>query len=137
MKGQKTGGRQKGSLNKRTKAIRERVLRDEALTVEATVEAIRRGQNYDARRLFDKEGRFRPIHKLSEEEAWCLAGFEIVTKELGKGEVEHVAKVKLIDRKGYVELAARHQGMLTDKLHVDATVSLADLLGVGDMGPSE
>jgi phage terminase small subunit len=132
MKGKKTGGRQRGSLNRRTRAIRERLLRDEALTVESTVEAIRRGQNYDARRLFDANGHFRPIHELSEEEAWCVAGFEIVTKQVGKGEVEHIAKVKLIDRKGYVELAARHQGMLTDKVQLDATESLAELLlGLG------
>src|SRR3990167_1566552 len=116
----KTGGRKPGSLNKRTKAVKARILRDEALTVEATVEAIRRGQNYDIRRLFDAKGNIRPLHTLSEEEAWCIGGYEIIKKnaEAGDGHIDTVHKVKLIDRGRYVELAAKHQGMLTDRIEV-------------------
>lgn len=116
----KTGGRKAGSLNRRTRAIKERLLRDEALTVESTVEAIRRGQTYDARRLFTKDGSFRRITELSEEEAWCIAGFEIIIKnaQAGDGHTDTVHKVKLIDRGRYVELAAKHQGMLTEKHEV-------------------
>ena len=120
MKGQKTGGRKPGSLNKRTRALRERVLRDEELTVESTVESIRRGQQYDIRQLLDKDGNFKPLHQLSEEEAWCIAGAEIIVKnaEAGDGHTDKVLKIKFINRDRYVELAARHQGMLTDKVEV-------------------
>ena len=119
----KTGGRKPGSLNKATRAIKERLLRDKELSVESTVESIRRGQQYDARRLFTATGSLRPIHELSEEEAWCIAGFEVVIKNAaaGDGHTDTVHKVKLIDRGRYVELAARHQGMLHDKLDVSVT----------------
>ncbi len=116
----KTGGRKPGSLNKRTRAVKERLLREEALSVESTVEAIRRGQNYDIRRLFTKDGNLKPLHELTEEEAWPIAGFEIIIKnaEAGDGHTDKVAKVKLADRRGYVELAAKHQGMLTERIEV-------------------
>lgn len=119
----KTGGRKPGSLNKRTEAIRARLLRDEALSVESTVESIRRGQQYDIRRLLDEKGNFKPVHKLSEEEAWCIAGVEVIVKnaEAGDGHTDRVLKLKFIDRRGYVELAARHQGMLHDKVDVNVT----------------
>ncbi len=121
MKGKKIAGRVKGTPNKRTQALRERLLRDEALTVESTIEAIRRGQNYDLRRLFDSDGRLKPIVDLTEEEAWCIAGVEIIVKnaEAGDGHTDTVHKIKLVDRGRYVELAAKHQGMLKDKLTLD------------------
>lgn len=119
----KTGGRKPGSLNKRTRALKERLLRDEQLTVESTVEAIRRGQQYDIRQLLNDKGNFKPIHELTEEEAWCIAGAEVIVKnaEAGDGHTDKVLKLKFIDRRGYVELAAKHQGMLVDKLDVNIT----------------
>lgn len=111
-------GRPRGSLNAKTHAIRARVLRDQELSAETTVEAIRRGQQYDARALFTADGKLKPITELTEEEAWCIAGFEIVIKNAaaGDGHTDTVHKVKLIDRGRYVELAAKHQGMLTEKV---------------------
>ena len=116
-------GRKPGSLNKRTRAIRERLLREEALTVESTVEAIRRGQQYDIRQLLNDKGDFKPIHELTEEQAWCIAGAEIIVKnaEAGDGHTDKVLKIKFINRDRYVELAARHQGMLHDKMDVNMT----------------
>lgn len=116
----KTGGRKPGSLNKRTRALRERLLRDEELTVESTVEAIRRGQQYDIRQLLNTDGNFKPIHELTEEEAWCIAGAEVVVKnaEAGDGHTDKVLKLKFVDRGRYVELAAKHQGMLTERIEV-------------------
>ena len=139
MKGQKTGGRSAGTPNRRTAAIRERLLRDEALTVESTVEAIRRGQNYDIRRLFDDVGNLRPITSLTEEEAWCLAGFEIIIKnaEAGDGHTDKVAKVKLVDRGRYVELAAKHQGMLTEKVEISGDEALIGALLAGRQRAAE
>ena len=119
----KTGGRKKGSINKAIRALRARLLRDEQLTVESTVEAIRRGQQYDIRGLLNDKGNFKPIHELTEEEAWCIAGAEIIVKnaEAGDGHTDRVLKLKFVDRGRYVELAARHQGMLHDKVDVNVT----------------
>lgn len=123
-------GRKPGSLNKRTRAIKERLLKDEALSVESTVEAIRRGQQYDPRALFDDTGALRPIHTLSEDEAFAIAGFDVVRRNLdgGDGHSDTIVKIKLVDRGRYVELAAKHQGMLTEKLEVSGEVDLVQRL---------
>lgn len=117
------GGKKKGNVNKRTLALRARLLRDEELTVESTVEAIRRGQQYDIRALLDDQGNFKPIRDLTESEAWCIAGVEVVIKNAaaGDGHTDRVLKLKFVDRGRYVELAARHQGMLHDKVDVSLT----------------
>ena len=73
----KTGGRVKGSVNKAVRKVRERLLRREELTAAATIEAIRRGMTYDVRRLHDEHGDLKPLTELTEEEAWCIAGFEL------------------------------------------------------------
>ena len=127
--GQKSG-RKPGSLNKRTRAITERLLREEALSVESTVEAIRRGQQYDIRRLLNQDGNFKPIHELTEEEALCIAGAEVIIKnaKAGDGITDTVLKLKFIDRGRYVELAAKHQGMLIEKREVNVTVNVVDAL---------
>lgn len=133
MKGTKTGGRRAGVPNRRTRAIKERLLRDEALTVESTVEAIRRGQQYDIRRLLNTNGNFKSIHELTEEEAWCIAGAEVIVKnaEAGDGHTDRVLKLKFIDRRGYVELAAKHQGMLTEKVELSGDEALIAALMAG------
>jgi hypothetical protein len=113
----KYGGQQKGKPRKRTLAIRAKLLADQALSVEATVESIRRGAHYDIRRLFDDTGNLRDIKKLSESDASMIAGFEIVRRNVtsGDGVQDTVLKVRLVDRARYVELAAKHLGMLTEK----------------------
>jgi hypothetical protein len=133
MKGKKTGGRKPGSLNKATRAIRERLLRDQALSVETTVEAIRRGQQYDIRRLLDESGNFKPVHELTEEEAWCIAGVEVIIKNAaaGDGHTDRVLKLKFVDRGRYVELAAKHLGMLVEKLELKGDDALMQALLAG------
>lgn len=120
----KTGGRKPGSVNKATAALRARLLRDETLTVESTVEAIRRGMQFDPRCVFDPvTKRLKHPTELTEEEAWCIDSYEIIIKnaEAGDGHTDTVAKLKFQRRKDYVELAARHQGMLHDKVDVNVT----------------
>lgn len=126
-------GRPRGAPNKRTAAVRARLLADEQLTVESTVESIRRGQQYDIRRLLNTQGNFKPIHELTEEEAWCIAGAEVIVKnaKAGDGHTDTVLKLKFIDRRGYVELAAKHQGMLTEKVEISGDEDLIGALLAG------
>ena len=116
-------GRPPGALNKRTRAVKERILRDEALTVESTVEAIRRGQQWDIRCLYRPDGTLKELSELTEAESWPIVGIDIVRENLkgGDGHADTVVKYRLEPRRGYVELAARHQGMLHDKVDVSVT----------------
>jgi hypothetical protein len=97
------------------------------------VEAIRRGAQFDPRRLFDEDGHIKPIHEWSEADAWAITGFDVVRRNLdgGDGHTDTIVKIKLADRGKYVELAARHHGLLTDKVEVQGTDSLIQALLAG------
>lgn len=117
----KTGGRKPGSVNKRTRALRARLLRDEELTAESTVEAIRRGQQYDIRCLYHPDGRLKQPYELTEAEAWPIVQWDVLRGNVddADGKSDTIVRIKVEGRRGYVELAARHQGMLHDKMDVN------------------
>lgn len=114
-------GRKKGKPDARTLANAAAVQASRELTAAVVLEQIRRGACYDARRLFDEHGAYIPIQKLTEEDAFMLAGFEIVRGNLDKGDgkFDDVLKVRLIDRSRYVEMAAKYHGMLVDRVKLE------------------
>lgn len=118
-----SGGKRKGAGRKpgpmpKTKAVREKLQKDAELTAAATIEQIRRGAFYDIRSLFDKDGNLKPLHQLSESEAAPIAGVEVVKRNMtaGDGQVDTIIKVKLVDRSRYVEMAAKHHGLLIEQI---------------------
>ena len=132
------GGRPKG-LSPRTLRVKARLLQHEALTVTTVVAAMRRGVCYDIRALLDNKGNFRPIHTLTEEQAACIAGVEVVIKnaEGGDGHTDRVLKLRLVNRDKYIELAARHLGMLIEKLEIGASDELMARLLAGRQRAAE
>nr|PZN74803.1 MAG: terminase small subunit [Pseudomonadota bacterium] len=78
----------------------------------------------DIRRLFDERGNLKPIHELTEEEASYIAGIEVVKRNLTAGDAstDTILKVKLEDRGKYVEMAAKHFGLLEDKVTHDGEI---------------
>ena|SRR5215831_7868774 len=108
-------------------AGKARQLEKAELTAVQTLEAIRRQVCGDVRRLFDAQGQLKPIIALSAEEASLIAGFEVVIKNAaaGDGHTDTVHKIKLKDQARFVELAAKHFGLLVEKLEVQATTAAA------------
>lgn len=120
--GKRTGsGRPKGSRDAQTVANEAAVQASQELTAQVVLEQIRRGARYDVRKLFDEDGNYIPIHKLSEEDATMIAGFEFVMGNLDKGDgkLDKVCKVRLIERRPYVEMAAKYHGMLIERVRVE------------------
>lgn len=81
-----------------------------------TIEAIRRQVAGDIRALFTPEGNLRRIVDLTAEEASMIAGVEVVIKNAaaGDGHTDTVHKIKLKDASRYVEMAAKHFGLLAE-----------------------
>lgn len=99
----------------RTEITQDRVLRELAALGFIEVGSLMDGGNLLA------------LEDLPEEVRRGIAGMEIVTKQLGKGEVEHIAKVKL-EKVASLTLLARHLGMLNDKLNLkDETIDVTQL----------
>lgn len=114
-------GRPPGSRDAQTIANEAAVKASQALTAQVVLEQIRRGACYDARHLFDEHGQYVPLHQLSEIDAFMIAGFEITTGNVDKGDgkLDKIVKVRLIDRARYVEMAAKYHGLLIERVRLE------------------
>ena len=82
----------------------------EELEVKA-VDVLRNVQNVamsDIRQLFTEAGHLRSIEDLPPAVAAAISSVEVVTKQAGAGQVEHVAKVRLWDKMRALELLVKY-----------------------------
>lgn len=89
-----------------------KVQAETGITLERTLREIARGAFHDPRRFFTTNGELVPITDLDDDTAAALAGFE-VTELGGRGEdapIRFVSKIKLGDRKGYLDMLMKHLG---------------------------
>jgi phage terminase small subunit len=92
-----------------------KVQEETGITLERTLREIAKGAFHDPRKFFDEAGNLKPITELDDETAAALAGFD-VTEERERGEggrsevVGYTKKVKLGDRKGYLDMLMKHLG---------------------------
>jgi phage terminase small subunit len=97
----------------------------------------------------DIRGLFNAAHELllprdwDEATAASVEGIDIVTIRKGEGAVEHVAKIKRVDRLKALDMLARHLALYHDKIEVAVTDGLADRVvrakargNSGSLGPA-
>ena len=85
-----------------------------------TLLAIQRMVRQDIRDLFDEDGNHLPVHVLDAKTAAQIAGVEYVTKNVdaSDGHTDRIYRLKLKEQAKFVELAAKYQGLLVEKLEV-------------------
>lgn len=88
------------------------------ITAERVLQEIGRLAFSDVRALFDTNGKLKPLHTLTAEEAACIAGLEVIVKnaEAGDGHMDTVHKVKVWDKSKNLEMLAKHFALLTEKI---------------------
>lgn len=69
----------------------------------------------DLRQAFDERGNLRRPEDWPEGLAAAVASVEVVTRNLGEGEVEYVHKLKLWDKNSALEKIAKHLGMFVER----------------------
>jgi phage terminase small subunit len=130
MRGRKTGGRQKGSRNKKTRAILAALARSEALSADRVLEEYRRLGFSDVGALFDGKGKLRPLTDLPRDVRAAIASVKVTKKNLtvGDGQMDDVVEVKLWDKTRALESLAKYYGLLRDKIEHEHTFKLEDLI---------
>lgn len=86
------------------------------LSAVRVLEELRRLSFSSPKSLFDENGNLKPIHLLSDDEAACIASFEVIKKnaEAGDGKIDVVHKLKVWDKTRSLEMLAKHFALLTD-----------------------
>lgn len=72
----------------------------------------------DLRKAFSREGRLLRPEEWPEDFAAAVASVEVVTRNLGEGEVEHVHKIRLWDKNSALEKIAKHLGMFVERMEL-------------------
>lgn len=108
-------------------ANRKRQERTE-ITQDRVLEELARLAFSDIRKLYNANGELLRPEDWPDDVAASVASMEVVTKNLGEGEVEYVAKVKTWDKTRGLEMLGRHLKMFTDKVEHDLAPGLAERL---------
>lgn len=70
---------------------------------------------FDVRRLFDEDGAPIPFHELDADTAACIVGIEVLEEFEGTGKdrkfIGYTKKYKVADKKGALEMLAKHHGI--------------------------
>jgi len=87
---------------------------------------------FDLRRLYDENGRLKPMNKLDAQTARAISGAE-VDEMFGSGEeagvqVGETKKVKLWDKLKALDMIGRHRGHMVEKHEVSGKLTLEDLV---------
>lgn len=92
------------------------------ITQDMVVKELARIAFLDPRRLYTEEGELIQIHKLPADVAAAIGGLD-VTSTKGDNSVT-TKKIKLIDKKGSLEMLARHLKMFTDNTNKDDEINI-------------
>lgn len=84
------------------------------LTAARLREELRRNCFFDIRNIYEQNGNLKPITELADDEAACIAGVEVVKRNLtgGDDEIDEIHKVKINPKLQAIELAAKLLGLL-------------------------
>jgi phage terminase small subunit len=105
------------------------------LSATRTLEEMRRLAFSNVQDLFDEHGDLIPIHKLTREQAACIASLEVIMKNAtaGDGKIDRVLKLKVWDKPKVMEMLGKHFALLTERVQIEASDSLVDALKGGRM----
>ena len=101
--------------NDALEADRLAVVQEETgITLQRVVKEIARLALFDARKMFDSDGRPLSIHELDDDTAAAVAGLDVLEEWDGIGQEKvlrgHVKKWKLADKKGSLDMLMKHLG---------------------------
>lgn len=85
------------------------------VTIARVLDEMRKLGFSDLRKAFDQNGRLKRPEEWDDDFAASVASVEVVTRNIGEGEVEHVHKIKVWDKNSALEKLAKHLGMFIER----------------------
>lgn len=109
---------QKTTIQNRIAQLHSKIQNKLEITQERVVKEIARLAFLDPRKFYDENGRLKAIKDLDDDTAAALAGMEVQTSTNDENTYT-THKIKHADKKGALELLARHLGILQDNVNVN------------------
>ena len=104
----------RAAIEHATEAATKKIAAGLEITLERTLLEIAKGAFHDPRKFFDAGGQLKAIPDLDDDTAAALAGFDVTEEFSSEGGHRKVVgftkKVKLGDRKGYLDMLMKHLG---------------------------
>jgi phage terminase small subunit len=94
------------------------------ITVARVLQEIGRLGFADLRRGFDEQGQLKRPQEWDDDFAASVASIEVVTKNLGEGEVEYVHKIKTWDKNSALEKLAKHLNMFVERQEITGRLEI-------------
>lgn len=120
-----------GEINKKNAEINQKL----DLSAERIKLEIARLCYYDPADYWNADGTAKPMHEISEDARRAIGGFECAELFEGSGEERkqagYIKKFKLMDKGRALELAARVQKMLVDRVEISGDDALLKALDAG------
>jgi phage terminase small subunit len=117
----------KGSVKDRVAELVSDGANKAEITVARVLQEIGRLGFADLRQGFDELGQLKRPQNWSDAFAASVASIEVVTKNLGEGEVEYVHKIKTWDKNSALEKLAKHLGMFIERQEITGRVEIKDV----------
>lgn len=93
------------------------------ITQDRVLEELARLAFLDPRKMYDEDGNLIPFHLLPIEVAAAVGGIDV--SSYGEN-LKTTTKIKLIDKKGSLDLLGRHLKMFTDKIHHTGDINITN-----------
>ena len=124
-------------VRSRVEELRERGAERAEIDIQRTLAELGKIGFSDLRQAFDGS-RLKHPDEWPDELAAAISSVEVVTRSLGEGEVEHIAKLKLWDKNSALDKIAKHLGMFIERHeHSSPDGSMTPRLIVSTMTPRE
>lgn len=106
---------QNHKVAQRVRGLRDQITDRLLMTKADVIAETTKLATFDVRRLFDETGAPIPFHELDADTAACIVGIEVFEEFEGKGEnrrlIGHTKKYKVADKKGALDMLAKHHGI--------------------------
>jgi phage terminase small subunit len=114
--------RAKEDIQARICELQNRGLERHDVTIDRIVEEYVKIGFSDIRKIFDECGNLKLPSKFPEDIVGAISNLEITTVQKGQGAVEHVAKIKLADKRSALADLGKHFGLFSEDVTTKAEV---------------
>lgn len=123
-----------GKVKGRVKEIQAQRLKENEVTLQEVLKELSEWLRFNVKTIFNTDGTMKQLHEMTDQEASCIASYEVVELFGGSGEnraqIGQLKKVKLIDKQAVADKFLRYFGAYIDnhKITVEDLSYLDDIL---------